>query len=183
MGISSKVKSSAIFLDRDGVINRSIVRSGKPYPPSSLRELEILPGVSDSLTSLKAMGYLLIVITNQPDVARGKTRMEDVEALNSELKKSLPLDAFFICYHDIEDNCKCRKPKPGLILDAAKEFNIDLSTSYMVGDRWKDIEAGYLVGCKTFFLDYNYNEKQPEKFDYKVKSLTDVVQIIIQTHK
>ncbi len=169
----------AVFLDRDGVINRSIICEGKPFPPASLDELVILPGVNEALSLLRAAGYRLIVVTNQPDVSRGTTTKNSVEALNASLQDQLPIDAFFSCYHDDSDHCLCRKPKPGLLLAAAKKFNVNVARSYMVGDRWRDIEAGLAVGCKTFFVDYGYTEKQPELFDFRVNSLREAAIIII----
>ncbi|MBU3556848.1 HAD family hydrolase [Polynucleobacter sp. Ross1-W9] len=169
----------AVFLDRDGVINRAIVRNGKPFPPSGMDELEILPGVEDSLEKLHAAGYLLIVVTNQPDVARGITSQEAVEQINSFLEARLPIDEFRTCYHDSADGCTCRKPLPGSLLDAAKEHEIDLSRSFMVGDRWRDIEAGSSAGCKTFFINYKYNEQQPEMPDFIVSSLLEAKKIIL----
>ncbi|MBI3563084.1 MAG: HAD family hydrolase [Gammaproteobacteria bacterium] len=172
------IKRRAVFLDRDGVLNRSIVREGRPYPPSSVTEVEILPGAVKAMQCLKDAGFVLIVVSNQPDVARGITSMKIVESINAYLLKSLPVDRFIMCYHDSEDNCDCRKPKPGMLFSGAKEFNIDMELSYMVGDRWRDIEAGINAKCKTIFIDYRYDEKQPESVDYKVGSLLDAVAII-----
>jgi len=169
----------AVFLDRDGVINRAVVRDGKPYPPANLAEMEILPGVEDALRLLKAAGYLLIVVTNQPDVARGTTPRETVEKINDFLRSALPVDDFRTCYHDSGDGCDCRKPLPGALLAAARQYAIDLPTSFMVGDRWRDIEAGEKAGCKTIFIDYGYNEKQPETPDYRVLSLRDAADVIL----
>lgn len=169
----------AVFLDRDGVINRAIVRNGTPYPPANLSELEILPGVSEALEKLHAADYLLIVVTNQPDVARGTTKKADVEKINTQLFFQFPLDDIKSCYHDSADGCLCRKPLPGALLEAAKERNIDLTASFMVGDRWRDIEAGKRAGCKTFFVNYNYIEKQPDAPDFIVSSLLEAQKIII----
>lgn len=169
----------AVFLDRDGVINRAIVRDGKPYPPANLAALEILPGVADALHELHNKGWFLVVVTNQPDVARGTMLVENVEAINLYLQKSLPIDEFRTCYHDSIDECCCRKPLPGALLSAAEEHGIDLLSSYMVGDRWRDTEAGTRAGCKTIFIDYGYNEKQPEKFNHRVHSLTEAADIIL----
>ena len=169
----------AVFLDRDGVINRAIVREGKPYPPANLSELEILPGVSEALEQLHAANYLLIVVTNQPDVARGTAKKEDIEQMNTLLSSQLPIDGFKTCYHDNGDGCFCRKPLPGALLQAAKEHNIDLSKSFMVGDRWRDIEAGASAGCKTFFINYRYAEQKPEMPDFIVSSLLEAQQIIL----
>jgi len=168
----------AVFLDRDGVINRAIVRAGKPYPPISLDEVEILPGVAEAMNKLHSSGFLLIVITNQPDVARGTAKREDVEKINTFISAHLPVDQFITCYHDNEDSCDCRKPLPGSLLKAAKEHNIDLSKSFMVGDRWRDIDAGASAGCKTFFINYQYTEKQPDSPDFIVSSLLEVEKII-----
>ena len=169
----------AVFLDRDGVINRALVIAGRPYPPSTLAELEILPGVESALAHLHT-DYLLIVVTNQPDVARGTKSKGEVEAINCALAQKLPIDEFCVCYHDETDRCHCRKPAPGLLLQAAERQQIDLPKSFMIGDRWRDIEGGYLAGCRTFFIDYGYKEKQPEQVDYVVSSLEEASRIIMQ---
>ena len=170
----------AVFLDRDGVLNKVIIRQGRPHPPSSIEELEILPGVKEALWKLHKANYLLIVVTNQPDVARGICRIEDVEEMNAILLSQLPIDAFKTCYHDDQDYCICRKPQPGLLVSAAKEFGVNLSKSFMVGDRWRDIEAGSDAGCKTFFIHNRYNEKKPEAPDFIVSSLLEVEKIILE---
>jgi D-glycero-D-manno-heptose 1,7-bisphosphate phosphatase len=172
--------NKAIFLDRDGVINQAKVVDGKPFPPEDIDECKILPKVKKALKMLKKQGFFLIVITNQPDVARKKINIKTVQAINEFLEKSLPIDAFFACYHDDIENCNCRKPKPGNIFEAAKQYNINLQNSFMVGDRWRDIEAGKNAGCKTFFIDYSYQEKQPMDYDYKVKSLYEAAEVIIK---
>jgi D-glycero-D-manno-heptose 1,7-bisphosphate phosphatase len=172
-------KKRAVFLDRDGVINRAIVRDGKPHPPADLKALEILPGVADAMQLLHESGWLLIVVTNQPDVARGMARLADVKAINQHLQHCLPIDEFRTCYHDSGDGCNCRKPLPGALIAAADAHEIDLKMSYMVGDRWRDTEAGERAGCKTIFLDYGYDEKQPEKFNHRVRSLAEAAHIIL----
>jgi D-glycero-D-manno-heptose 1,7-bisphosphate phosphatase len=169
----------AVFLDRDGVINRAVVRDRKPYPPANLAALEVLPGVCGAMQSLRNAGWLLIVITNQPDVARGTTLRADVEGINQYLQQCLPIDEIRTCYHDSEDGCACRKPLPGALLAAAKTFDIDLAVSYMVGDRWRDVEAGKRAGCKTIYIDYGYAEKQPEVVNHRVQSLTEAADIIL----
>jgi D-glycero-D-manno-heptose 1,7-bisphosphate phosphatase len=173
------VLRQAVFLDRDGVINRAEVREGKPYPPANLLAMEILPGVPAALQALHAAGWMLIVVTNQPDVARGTTPRAVVEAINTHLDQTLPIDEFRTCYHDSGDGCDCRKPLPGALLAAASEHDIDLGRSFMVGDRWRDVEAGQRAGCKTVFIDYGYAEKQPESCDYKVQSLQEAATIIL----
>ena|ERR1700690_1533011 len=168
-----------VFLDRDGVINRAVVRDGRPYPPSNLQGMEILPGVPEAMAALHAAGFMLIVVTNQPDVARGITPVTVVEEINRYLANCLPIDEFRTCYHDSGDDCDCRKPLPGALLAAAKQHGINLGESYMIGDRWRDVEAGKRAGCRTFFIDYGYAEKQPESTDYCVRSLDEAAQIIL----
>jgi len=190
MGINDQVKKecseatrrkvAAVFLDRDGVLNRAVVREGRPYPPRSVEELEILPGVAQALKALRGAGYRLIVITNQPDVARGAATIAEVEAINRALGDILPIDEFRTCYHDNFDGCDCRKPLPGALHGAALAHDIDLTRSYMVGDRWRDVEAGRAAGCVTFFVDYGYAERQPSNPDFCVKSLLDAALIILK---
>ncbi len=170
----------AIFLDRDGVINEAVIRGGKPYPPASLAELQVTSETKSALYQLSAKGYLLIGITNQPDVARGTQKKEVVEAINSHLIKSLPLRGIYVCYHDDKDNCNCRKPRPGLILEAAKRWNVDLQSSFMIGDRWKDIEAGKRAGCKTIWINRSYDEDTHNTVaDYHSKSMNQAVDWIL----
>jgi D-glycero-D-manno-heptose 1,7-bisphosphate phosphatase len=163
----------AVFLDRDGVINAAVVRDGKPYPPASVEAVEILPGVADALAALKRAGYMLVVVTNQPDVARGTQTRAAVDAIHARLRAELPLDAVYVCPHDDADACHCRKPKPGLLLDAARDLDIDLAHSYMVGDRWRDIDAGIAAGCTTIWIDRGYAEPQPRTFGTRVAGLPD----------
>lgn len=170
----------AVFLDRDGVLNRAFVRAGRPYPPTNLDELEMLPGVVEACDALHKAGFLLIVVTNQPDVAEGTLRREVVEAINQAISNQLPLDDIRVCYHDDVDHCLCRKPKPGLLLEAARDWEIDLSASFMVGDRWKDIETGRRAGCKTVFIDNKYSEKDPSCPDHRVSSLIEAVSLILE---
>jgi D-glycero-D-manno-heptose 1,7-bisphosphate phosphatase len=171
----------AVFLDRDGVISRPTIRDGRPYPPRSLEELELLPGVQEALHRLKAAGYCLVVVTNQPDIARGIVRRTVVDGMNDWLKSVLPLDAVLMCAHDDRDLCQCRKPLPGLIAQAARELHVECTSSYMIGDRWRDVEAGRRAGCKTFFIDCGYDERAPESYDFRVRSLPDAARIILQT--
>ncbi len=149
----------AVFLDRDGVINREVIRNDRPYPPGRWEEVEIPEDVPGALEKLKKAGFLLIVVTNQPDVARGTQSRKNVEAIHAGLLGALPLDEIFVCYHDDGDGCSCRKPLPGLFHQAAARFSIHLSSSFMVGDRWRDIEAGHRAGCTTILVDRRYAER------------------------
>jgi D-glycero-D-manno-heptose 1,7-bisphosphate phosphatase len=170
----------AVFLDRDGVLNRAKVVDGMPLPPATVEELVLLPGVEQACRQLHEAGLLLIVVTNQPDVARGTQTMAAVEALNRELSSRLPLDEIRVCPHDDADRCQCRKPAPGMLLDAAREHGIDLERSVMVGDRWRDVEAGHRAGCATVFLDSGYSERSPEAPDLTVGTLGEAVPWILE---
>lgn len=170
-----------VFLDRDGVINRALERDGKPYPPSTLAEFEILPGVPEACARLKQAGFLLVVATNQPDVGRGTLAQSVVEAIHAHMCKTLPIDRVEVCCHPGKgaSDCDCRKPKPGMLLRAARELGIDLAQSWMVGDRWRDVDCGRAAGCRTVFIDYGYDEALRQKPDFKVKNLLAAAQLIL----
>lgn len=171
----------AVFLDRDGVINAAIIREGKPYPPGSVAETVIVEGAETSLTRLRERGFLLIVVTNQPDVRRGTLGSEKVDEIHRFLAAKLPLDDFFVCYHDDEDHCSCRKPQPGLLLEAARKYQIEVAQSYLIGDRWRDIGAGHAAGCRTIFIDHGYNERDPEPLpEMRVYTLVEAVNRIFE---
>jgi D-glycero-D-manno-heptose 1,7-bisphosphate phosphatase len=172
----------AVFLDRDGVINQAIIRDCKPYPPASLEDVVFFPGTFEAIQSLRSSGYIVIVVTNQPDVARGAQSKEVVESIHGIIRQQLQVDDIKVCYHTDEDDCQCRKPKPGMILNAAREYNIDLTKSYMIGDRWRDIEAGKAAGCKTILVrpEISYNEPQAEGADAVVDSLYEAAAFILK---
>ena len=178
MGIDRGVRR-AVFLDRDGVINRAVVRDGKPYPPASAAALEILPGVADALARLRQAGFRLVVVTNQPDVARGTQRRAEIDRMHAALAAALPLDEFRVCDHDDADDCECRKPKPGLIVAAARDAGVSLADSFVVGDRWRDVEAGQRAGCAAIFVDRGYHERRPENADAVVGSLPEAADWIL----
>jgi D-sedoheptulose 7-phosphate isomerase len=171
----------AVFLDRDGVLNRAILKDGKPFPPSNEDEFQLAPYAQSALQSLRANGFRLLVVTNQPDVARGTSTRQAVEAIHRRLADSVPVDDIFVCYHTDSDDCACRKPKPGLLLTAARRHQINLSASFMVGDRWRDVEAGQNAGCQTILIDAGYQERQPDRApDARVHSLQEAVDWILQ---
>jgi D-glycero-D-manno-heptose 1,7-bisphosphate phosphatase len=173
----------AVFLDRDGVINRTFIRDGKPYAPISADQFELLPGVIEAIAALKKSGFRVIVVTNQPDVGSGKMAREVVEAMDARVRQECRVDDVRVCYHTDADRCACRKPKPGLLVDAARDWSVDLRRSYMVGDRWRDIGAGQAAGCRTVLIEYNYDEKQAENPDIVVKSLPEATQRILSEVK
>lgn len=143
----------AVFLDRDGVLN-AMVRQGNQWrPPWRLSELRLLPNVAQACGLLRQAGWDLIVVTNQPDVARGTLAEATLAALHRQLRQWLPLDEIRACLHDDADDCLCRKPKPGMLLDAAHSRQLELTQCWMIGDRRKDIEAGRAAGCRTLWVD------------------------------
>ena len=181
MGGRLTVSRRAVFLDRDGVLNRAIIRAGKPYPPSSLAELEILPDAPAALMQLKRAGFTLIVVTNQPDVSRGSQTVAVVEAMHSRLRNVLPLDDILVCYHDDHDACNCRKPQPGLLLEAARRHDLQLASSFIVGDRWRDIDAGLNAGVRTVLIDSDYREREPARPPAaRVASLREAAEWIVR---
>lgn len=169
----------AVFFDRDGVLNRQVVKGGKPYPPATAEEFEIFPEAADLLRQLKADGFLLFVVSNQPDVARGTMPESTLESMSNLLREALPLDGILYCCHDDADNCLCRKPRPGLLQQLAAEYRINLSMSYLIGDRWRDIDAGAQAGVSSLLIDYGYHERKPDAApDATVPSLRAAVQWI-----
>lgn len=171
----------AVFLDRDGVLIASLVRDGKPHAPTHPADVVILPGVPEALGRLAAAGFLLVGATNQPDVARGTVRREVVESIHANLQGVLPLAEIRACY-EADDRCRCRKPNPGMLLDAAQQHGIDLAASFMVGDRWKDVEAGRRAGCRTVFIQCDYDEPLPDPpADWTTRSLPEAVEWILLT--
>lgn len=170
---------SAVFLDRDGVIIRALVSNGRPNSLKVISEMEILEGVARSVLELKSHGFELIVVTNQPDVARGQISIKFVDEVHKMIASQLGISHFYVCYHDDTDQCFCRKPKDGLLRMAAEDLKIDLKSSFMVGDRWRDIQAGNSVGCKCYFIDYSYSEPQPQMPYTRVFSLEEATIDII----
>ena len=170
----------AVFLDRDGTLTRSLVRDGKPYAPTKVEDFELLPGVADAINRLHSAGFLLVVVTNQPDVRTGLTKREAVDEMHRRLRQWLPLDDIEACFHVDADNCDCRKPKPGMLLAAAGKLGIDLAASWMVGDRWRDVATGKAAGCKTILIDCGWNERKADAPDFTVKTLQEIVDIILK---
>jgi len=173
--------TAAVFLDRDGVINQGMVRDGKPYPPDNLEDFKLLPGAEDAIRRLHNAGYKIIVATNQPDVTTGIQDQAVVDAMHDRLRSTLAIDDIKVCFHLEDDQCDCRKPKPGMLMEAAQEWNINLEKSYMVGDRWRDIGAGRAAGCRTIFIDYQYSEKRPDDPDHTVASLAEAASLILSS--
>ena len=142
----------AVFLDRDGVLNANVERDGRPVAPTRLEDFRLLPGVAASVKRLKAAGFLIVVATNQPDIANGRSTWNLLNAMHDVLCKSVAIDDIRVCPHVDTDGCECRKPRAGMLLSAAVTHGIELGKSYMVGDRWRDIYAGRAAGCCTILL-------------------------------
>lgn len=171
----------AVFFDRDGTLNVQLVREGKPFPPSTLADFKLYPQAAEVCRHLHAAGYRLVVVTNQPDVGRGTQSQAVVEAMHAELRRLIPeIARIEVCYAPADSPEESRrKPKPGMILDAARDLNLDLSRSWMVGDRWRDIDCGKRAGLKTVFIDFAYGEKLREQPDFRIHSLGELTQVIL----
>ena len=179
MTLSLREKRRAVFLDRDGVLNEALVRNGLPFSPTQPAEVAVIMGVAEECRKLRQLGFLLVVVTNQPDVARGRQTHGGIASIHAILRAQVPVDAIYVCAHDDVDDCLCRKPKPGMLLRAAEDLHIDLHRSVMVGDRWSDVEAGHRAGCQTIFVNYDYDEKSPEAPDQIVTNSVDALNAIV----
>jgi D-glycero-D-manno-heptose 1,7-bisphosphate phosphatase len=169
-----------VFLDRDGVLNRAFPEHGTTRPPMSVAELELLPGVPDALARLRAAGAVLVVVTNQPDVARGKQTRAAVEEINARMSAELPLLDVFACYHDTADRCACRKPKPGMLLAAARKWDLDLGSAVLIGDRWSDIAAAHAAGCRGVLIETPFSNPERCAPDHRAADITAAVDWILE---
>jgi D-glycero-D-manno-heptose 1,7-bisphosphate phosphatase len=181
---ASPASRPAVFLDRDGTLNLQVVREGKPYPPSTLEDFKLFPGVPAACRSLHAAGYVLVVATNQPDVGRGDQPQAVVEAMHARLRELVPeIDRIEVCYapgqgRDHPENRR-RKPEPGMLLDATAALGLDLARSWMIGDRWRDIDCGQRAGVRTVFIDFGYAEELRAAPDFTAKSFPEAAGIIL----
>jgi D-glycero-D-manno-heptose 1,7-bisphosphate phosphatase len=174
MGADAK----AVFLDRDGVINQTVFRRNAQRAPQDMSEWAYLEGVHVTLGQLHARGYLLIVCTNQPDVSRGWQTREQVDEFHRMIERELPIARVYACFHDQADGCGCRKPKPGMLLQGGAEFGVDLSRSFMVGDRPTDIEAGRAAGCRTIYLRHAGDAEPAPAADHEIRTLRELLDLI-----
>ena len=179
-----EIRKRAVFLDRDGVLNRPVVRDGRPFPPAQIDEFELYPEAVNACAQLKAAGFLLVVVTNQPDVGRGTQSRETVEAMHAKLRTAIPsVDAIEVCFHAGASQgapCDCRKPKPGMLLRAAAALDIELSESFLIGDRWRDVDCAHAAGCRAVFIDHGYREELKEKPEFTVSTLSEAVRTILE---
>jgi D-glycero-D-manno-heptose 1,7-bisphosphate phosphatase len=179
-----EIRKRAVFLDRDGVLNRPVVRDGRPFPPARIEEFELYSDAVTACAQLKAAGFLLVVVTNQPDVGRGTLSRETVEAMHAKLREAIPsLDAIEVCFHAGTahgEPCECRKPRPGMLLRAAAVLDIDLRESFLIGDRWRDVDCAQAAGCRAVFIDHGYREALRETPEFTVANLSEAVSTILR---
>jgi len=171
--------TKAVFLDRDGVLVIPEFRDGRSYAPISLEGYRFYPDAAEALARLKAAGYKLVVVTNQPDVGKGLIPQTMADEMHDRLRRAMPVDLIKACFHTQAADCDCRKPKPGMLLEAARELGIALESSYMVGDRASDVEAGEAAGCRTVFIDLDYRERRPAAPTFIVRSVAEAADRIL----
>lgn len=172
------MSQKTIFLDRDGVINKIVFREGRPTSPRHIDEFEIVAGVEESLKRLHAAGFMLFVVTNQPELARGLLTAESLRLMTERIMRTLIVDDVRVCPHDGHDGCSCRKPQPGMLVQLARDYDLALEESYIVGDTWKDTWAGRSAGCRSIILDRWYNRDDPA--DTRVPNLSTAVDLITE---
>jgi D-glycero-D-manno-heptose 1,7-bisphosphate phosphatase len=163
----------AVFLDRDGVLNEAFLDNGTPVPPRVVADFRLLPGVTEACRAFSEAGLVLVVVTNQPDISRGSLRQGELDAMNERLRKVLPIDDICVCPHDNAEGCPCRKPRPGMIMDAARRLGLDLNRSVAVGDRWRDIDAARRAGVHSVHIEWNHDEELHSPADATFGSLIE----------
>lgn len=199
--LSSMKKNKALLLDRDGVIIQMIYdqETGRIHTAREADQIKLIPFIFDLLKKTKKIGYLNIIISNQPDIGLGRISISNFDEIRKKIKRTLqkkgvPLDGEYYCFHHpfatigkFRKRCSCRKPNIGLLKRAAKDFNLDLKNSYLLGDGVKDIIAGHKIGCKTIllanFLESEYLRLLQKKLkgikpDYLVKNLKEVIKLL-----
>jgi D-glycero-D-manno-heptose 1,7-bisphosphate phosphatase len=176
--------NKALFLDRDGVIDALVFRNDEWGAPLAAEHVALLPGVREALQRASAAGYLIFVVSNQPNVAKGQATMDSVRAVHEKVLSELgdaPVTEWFYCYHQAADRCTCRKPSPEFVLDAAKRYDVDLTQSWFAGDQDSDIECGRRAGCRTALLEYarSSHKRGTQRADLVVRDLPELVSRII----
>lgn len=169
----------AVFLDRDGVLCQTTVRNGKPYAVRTLREFRLMPHAREAVRALAKLGFVVIVVTNQPDLGAGLMEASELDAMHERILTTMPIRQIIVCPHTRVDNCCCRKPKNGMLLQAQREHDLDLPNSFMIGDRASDVEAGLTAGCTTIFIDRRYGEARPTGMHAVARSLSDATRMIL----
>ena len=172
--------NKAIFFDRDGVLIKSDIRNNRPFAIKCLDDICFTTNKINLFKKLRNLGFYLLLFTNQPDVARGMADKEAVNKINLAVKKYYKLDDIYVCFHDDHDQCECRKPKNGLIMNSSKRYQLKLEESYVIGDRWRDVDAANLSNCKSIFIDYKYSEDLKSKPTHLVYSIEEAINKILQ---
>jgi D-glycero-D-manno-heptose 1,7-bisphosphate phosphatase len=167
----------AVFLDRDGVLVETEVRDGAAYAVTTLAEFRVVPDAAEQVARLRAAGLVCIVFTNQPEVARGTIAPEVLAAMHNVLRAAVPLDDVYVCPHDEGDGCACRKPRPGMLHDAAARWDVSLADSFVIGDRWRDVDAGRAAGCYAVLLEREYSACTTA--DARVATLHEAVDAVL----
>jgi D-glycero-D-manno-heptose 1,7-bisphosphate phosphatase len=170
----------AVFLDRDGVVVVPEARNGRGYAPRRLEDYRFYHDARESLSRLKRAGFLLVVVTNQPDVGKGLISHAVIEEMHGRLVRELRVDAVKACTHRQGENCPCRKPAPGMLLEAIREFDLNPSDCFMVGDRASDITAGRAVGCRGIFIERGYTEPMPQDAHFIVTSMAEAADVVLR---
>lgn len=167
----------AVFFDRDGVLNHSVDRDGQPGSPRSLAEFSLYDGLGSLGERLRAAGFRLFVVTNQPDIARGRLERALLDQMHALLRQAITIDDIAVCWHDDVDRCDCRKPLPGMLTTLASTWEIDLGRSFMIGDSWRDAGAGSAAGCTAVLLDRGHN--RDVRSDVRCASIAEAVTFIM----
>jgi len=175
--MNNKLTNKAVFLDRDGIINHVVYHKGinKPSSPWNIKEFRLIKGIEKPLEEISKMGFLIFIVSNQPDISRGNIKKGVNDEINRKILGKFPIKEIKICPHDDKDNCNCRKPKPGMITELSKKWNIDLKKSFLIGDSWKDIKAAENAGVKSILIIRDYNNDVRASF--RIKNLKEFLEL------
>lgn len=169
----------AVFFDRDGILVQAPIVQGRPHSARTVDEIRMIPAAFQLCEVLREARIPTFMITNQPDIARGLIERSVVDEQNQIVARALNLTEVAVCPHDDGDDCYCRKPRPGLIEKLGQKHRINLSTSVVVGDRWRDIDAGVAAGTLTLFIDYGYEERRPKNPTRTVHSTDEMLNAVL----
>jgi D-glycero-D-manno-heptose 1,7-bisphosphate phosphatase len=185
--VTRPIGTRAVYLDRDGVLNEVAGDGLASRPPRMVEDLRIVAGAEAAIERLRRAGFSLIVVTNQPDVARGTLALDDAVEITKVIVDRLELDGAYVCPHDNPDRCPCRKPKPGMLDRAARDWGIDQTASWLIGDRWVDIAAGLGAGVRTVLIEQPFSwssaggSTPPDGLvpEFSVPSISDAAEMVL----
>jgi D-glycero-D-manno-heptose 1,7-bisphosphate phosphatase len=171
----------AVFLDRDGTLNHQIVRDGTPFAPDRFEDFRLYADAQEGCRALKAAGFVLVVVTNQPEVGRGTLAQAEVDRMHALLADLIPeIDRVEACFDPGRgEKSRRRKPEAGMVIDAADALGIDLSRSWMIGDRWRDVECGKKAGLRTVFIDFGYTDEVKSSPEFTVRTFSEAVSVVL----